>query len=84
MFNPNLSMDNLTSEHLNTPCHFFCHLSGPHEIRCVKRDFLLQTLENELPKGTIRYSSKIVSIEEDGNVTVLHLADGSTMKTKVR
>ncbi|KAG2543389.1 monooxygenase 2-like [Panicum virgatum] len=57
--------------------------SGPHEIRCVKRDFLLQTLENELPKGTIRYSSKIVSIEEDGNVTVLHLADGSTMKTKV-
>jgi len=50
----------------------------------VKRDFLLQTLENELPKGTIMYSSKIVSIEEDGNVTVLHLADGSTMKTKVR
>ncbi|XP_025794154.1 monooxygenase 2-like isoform X2 [Panicum hallii] len=57
--------------------------SGPHEIRCVKRDFLLQTLENELPKDTIRYSSKIVAIEEDGNVTVLHLADGSTMKTKV-
>ncbi|RLN17366.1 hypothetical protein C2845_PM02G37110 [Panicum miliaceum] len=42
-----------------------------------------KTLENELPKGTIRYSSKIVAIEEDGNVTVLHLADGSTMKTKV-
>ncbi|RLN39949.1 FAD-dependent urate hydroxylase-like [Panicum miliaceum] len=57
--------------------------SGPHEIRCVKRDFLLQTLENELPQGTIRYSSRIVTIEEDGNVTVLHLADGSTMKTKV-
>jgi len=50
----------------------------------VKRDFLLQTLENELPKGTIRYSSKIVAIEEEGHVTVLHLADGSTMKTKVR
>ncbi|XP_022685490.1 monooxygenase 2 isoform X2 [Setaria italica] len=57
--------------------------SGPHEIRCVKRDFLLQTLENELPKGTIRYSSKIVAIEEDGNATVLHLADGSIIKTKV-
>jgi hypothetical protein len=50
----------------------------------VKRDFLLQTLENELPKGTIRYSSKIVAIEEDGNVTVLHLADGSIIRTKVR
>ena len=50
----------------------------------MKRDFLLETLENELPKGTIRYSSKIVAIEEEGHVTVLHLADGSTMKTKVR
>lgn len=50
----------------------------------MKRDFLLQTLENELPKGTIRYSSKIVAIEEDGNVTVLHLADGSIIRTKVR
>ncbi|CAN6335957.1 unnamed protein product [Urochloa humidicola] len=57
--------------------------SGPHEIRCVKRDLLLQTLEQELPKGTIRYSSKIVAIEEDGNVTVVHLADGSIIRTKV-
>ncbi|CAN6285625.1 unnamed protein product [Urochloa humidicola] len=57
--------------------------SGPHEIRCVKRDFLLKTLENELPKGTIRYASKIVAIEEDGNVTVVHLADGSIIRTKV-
>ncbi|CAL4912640.1 unnamed protein product [Urochloa decumbens] len=57
--------------------------SGPHEIRTVKRDFLLQTLENDLPKGTIRYSSKMVAIEEDGNVTVVHLADGSIIRTKV-
>ncbi|CAN6290637.1 unnamed protein product [Urochloa humidicola] len=57
--------------------------SGPHEIRTVKRDFLLQTLENDLPKGTIRYASKIVAIEEDGNITVVHLADGSTIRTKV-
>ncbi|KAG8073510.1 hypothetical protein GUJ93_ZPchr0006g40597 [Zizania palustris] len=57
--------------------------SGPHEIRCVKRNFLLETLENELPEGTIRYSSKIVSIEEEGELKLLHLADGSTIRAKV-
>ncbi|XP_062209930.1 monooxygenase 2-like [Phragmites australis] len=56
---------------------------GPHEIRCVRRDLLLQALEEELPRGTIRYSSKIVSIEEDGNVKVLQLADGSVLRAKV-
>ncbi|XP_072955964.1 monooxygenase 2-like isoform X2 [Typha angustifolia] len=53
------------------------------ELRCVKRNILLETLERELPSGTIRYSSKIVSIEEDGNVKILHLTDGSIIKTKV-
>ncbi|EAY88592.1 hypothetical protein OsI_10068 [Oryza sativa Indica Group] len=53
--------------------------SGPHEIRCVKRNFLRETLENELPEGTIRFSSKIVSTGEDSNVKLLHLADGSTI-----
>ncbi|KAG0552746.1 hypothetical protein BDA96_01G533700 [Sorghum bicolor] len=58
--------------------------SGPHEIRCVKRDFLLQTLANELPEGTIRYSSKLAAMEEDdGSVKTLHLADGSIIKAKV-
>ncbi|KAM0904833.1 hypothetical protein ACQ4PT_017810 [Festuca glaucescens] len=57
--------------------------SGPHEIRCVKRNFLLETLENELPEGTIRYSSKIVAIEEEGNVKVLHMADGSIIRANV-
>ncbi|CAD6202120.1 unnamed protein product [Miscanthus lutarioriparius] len=57
--------------------------SGPHEIRCVKRDFLLQTLANELPEGTIRYSSKLAAMEEDGRVKTLHLADGSIIKAKV-
>lgn len=50
----------------------------------MKRNFLLETLENELPKGTIRYSAKIVAIEEDGNLKLLHLADGSIIRTKVR
>jgi len=56
---------------------------GPLEIRCVRRDLLLQALEEELPKGTIRYSSKIVSIEEDGNIKILQLADGSVLRAKV-
>jgi len=57
--------------------------SGPNEIRCVRRDALLQTLEEELPRGTIRYSSRIVSIEDGGGVRILHLADGSTLRAKV-
>ena len=59
--------------------------SVPHEIRCVKRNFLLETLENELPEGTIRYSSKMVAIEieEEGNVKLLHMADGSTIRANV-
>ncbi|CAN6321419.1 unnamed protein product [Urochloa humidicola] len=56
---------------------------GPSEIRCVRRDLLLQALEEELPKGTIRYSSNIVSIEEDGDIKVLQLADGSVLRAKV-
>ncbi|KAJ4803186.1 FAD/NAD(P)-binding oxidoreductase family protein [Rhynchospora pubera] len=56
---------------------------GMHEVRCVRRDFLLETLATELPKDTIKYSSKIVSIEEDGNLTLLHLANGSIIRAKV-
>ncbi|KAF5955909.1 hypothetical protein HYC85_008765 [Camellia sinensis] len=53
------------------------------EVRCVRRKELLETLERELPPGTIRYSSKVVSIEDSGFHKLLHLADGSTIKTKV-
>ncbi|KAL2503933.1 FAD/NAD(P)-binding oxidoreductase family protein [Abeliophyllum distichum] len=56
---------------------------GNSESRCVKRKDLLETLEKELPKGTIRYSSKVVSIEESGNFKLVHLADGSVVKTTV-
>jgi L-2-hydroxyglutarate oxidase LhgO len=44
---------------------------------------MLQVLEEELPKGTIRYSSKIVSIEEDGDTKIIQLADGSVLRAKV-
>ncbi|KAH7848590.1 hypothetical protein Vadar_004857 [Vaccinium darrowii] len=47
------------------------------------RKDLLETLGRELPRVTIRYSSKVVSIEGTGYHKLLHLADGSTLKTKV-
>ncbi|KAF8038051.1 hypothetical protein BT93_B0799 [Corymbia citriodora subsp. variegata] len=54
-----------------------------HEIRCMQRRVLLETLANELPSGTIRYSSKVVSIEESSHLKLVHLADGSILKAKV-
>ncbi|KAL2492251.1 FAD/NAD(P)-binding oxidoreductase family protein [Abeliophyllum distichum] len=56
---------------------------GNSESKCVKRKDMLETLEKELPNGTIRYSSKVVSIEESGNFKLVHLAYGSVVKTKV-
>ncbi|QCE08727.1 flavoprotein monooxygenase [Vigna unguiculata] len=53
------------------------------EIRCVQRTTVLEVLVNELPKDTIRYSSKVVGIEESGFYKILHLADGTTIKTKL-
>ncbi|KAL6909951.1 hypothetical protein ACP4OV_001209 [Aristida adscensionis] len=82
--------DKLRKQHLQpqaslcfspTRCESF--LRRANEVRCIKRDLLLQALEEELPRGTIRYSSRIVSIEEDSNVKILHLADGSILKAKV-
>jgi 2-polyprenyl-6-methoxyphenol hydroxylase-like FAD-dependent oxidoreductase len=51
----------------------------------VQRNVLLQALEEELPRDTIRYSSKIVSIDQDtgSDAKILHLADGSTLRAKV-
>eukprot|EP00262_Sarcandra_glabra_P010772 TRINITY_DN2620_c0_g1_i2.p1 TRINITY_DN2620_c0_g1~~TRINITY_DN2620_c0_g1_i2.p1 ORF type:complete len:411 (-),score=83.24 TRINITY_DN2620_c0_g1_i2:184-1416(-) len=57
--------------------------SGDHEVRCVKRNILVESLEKELPRGTIMFGSKVVSIELRGNIKLVYLADGSTLKTKV-
>ncbi|XP_012460502.1 monooxygenase 2 isoform X3 [Gossypium raimondii] len=55
-----------------------------HDIRCVQRRLLLETLAKELPNGTIRFSSKVVSIDEsEDHFKRLHLADGAILKTKV-
>ncbi|XP_075672487.1 monooxygenase 2-like [Castanea sativa] len=59
------------------------HAKGNHEIRCVKRKKLLEALAKELPSGTIRYSSKVVCIEESGFFKLVHLSDGTIIKTKV-
>ncbi|KAB1219998.1 FAD-dependent urate hydroxylase [Morella rubra] len=56
---------------------------GDHEVRRVKRNILVEALAKELPGGSIRYSSKVVSIEESGFYKLVHLADGTTFKTKV-
>ncbi|XP_008236047.1 PREDICTED: FAD-dependent urate hydroxylase [Prunus mume] len=56
---------------------------GDHEIRCVKRKLLLDGLANELPSGTVRLSSKVVSVDESGYFKLVHLADGTILKAKV-
>ncbi|XP_073045777.1 monooxygenase 2-like isoform X2 [Primulina eburnea] len=49
----------------------------------VNRKTLLETLENELPRGTIKYSSKVVQIQDSYGFKSLHLADGTILKAKV-
>ncbi|XP_057805929.1 monooxygenase 2-like [Salvia miltiorrhiza] len=53
------------------------------EARCVIRKEMLETLESELPRGVIRYSSKVVHIESQDGVNSIHLADGTLLKAKV-
>ncbi|PKI41667.1 hypothetical protein CRG98_037974 [Punica granatum] len=61
--------------------------SGRRGPRPVHRKALLQALADELPSDTIRFSSKLTSIEsevEDGNrISVLGLEDGTIIKAKV-
>ncbi|XP_031124935.1 monooxygenase 2-like [Ipomoea triloba] len=59
------------------------HKNQHFESRCMRRKVLLETLHKELPEGTIRYSSKVVMIEESGLFKLVHLADGSIIRTKV-
>ncbi|CAI0468817.1 unnamed protein product [Linum tenue] len=56
-----------------------------HELRRVHRKLLIGAMEKELPNGTIRYSSKVVSMEgsESDCYKLLHLGDGTIIKAKV-
>ncbi|KAL1343146.1 hypothetical protein AAHE18_09G208200 [Arachis hypogaea] len=56
---------------------------GKNEIRCVRRHIMLEALASELSSDTIKYLSKVVAIEETGFFKILHLSDGTTIKTKV-
>jgi hypothetical protein len=62
---------------------FECVYAICSEVRRVRRQLLLEALANELPSGTIKYLSKVVAIEESGFFKILHLSDGTTIKTKV-
>lgn len=59
--------------------------SGDCEVRCVRRQLMLEAIANELPSGTIRFLSKVVAIEESGfsKIKIVRLDDGTTIKTKV-
>jgi 2-polyprenyl-6-methoxyphenol hydroxylase-like FAD-dependent oxidoreductase len=57
--------------------------SEEYEVRCVQRKLLLDALAGELPQGTIRFSSKLVHIELSGHYKMVHLSDGTILKTKV-
>ncbi|KAG6403647.1 hypothetical protein SASPL_135875 [Salvia splendens] len=59
------------------------HTQGDLEFRCVNRRVLLETLANELPRGTIRYSSKVVHIQREDHAKSIHLYDGTVLETKV-
>uniref|UniRef100_A0A0C9S1E9 TSA: Wollemia nobilis Ref_Wollemi_Transcript_25519_1577 transcribed RNA sequence n=1 Tax=Wollemia nobilis TaxID=56998 RepID=A0A0C9S1E9_9CONI len=58
---------------------------GNHELRAVQRSILLGTLAKELPAGTIRFNSKVVSIQqcENSSLKTIQLRDGAKIKAKV-
>ncbi|KAK6937905.1 FAD-binding domain [Dillenia turbinata] len=55
------------------------------ETRCLKRGDLINAIANDLPHGTIRFGSKVLSIKLDLHTSfpILHLEDGSFIKAKV-
>lgn len=58
---------------------------GHHEVRCMKSKVLLEALEaiqKELLIGTIKFSSKVVTIEDWGCFKLVHIANSSNWKTK--
>lgn len=58
-------------------------------MRAVDRKALLEALAEELPPGTVRFSSKLVSIDteraagDSSETVVLGLDDGTVIRAKV-
>ncbi|KAK2977657.1 hypothetical protein RJ640_015654 [Escallonia rubra] len=73
--------DLLAKREMNIP-----HLSRNHH-RSVHRKVLLEVLAEELPVDTIRFSSKLASLEiqrpKDSPIAVMRLEDGDVIKAKV-
>nr|AAD09951.1 CTF2A [Arabidopsis thaliana] len=54
------------------------------EVRAVERRVLLETLASQLPPQTIRFSSKLESIQSNANGdTLLQLGDGTRLLAKI-
>ena len=55
------------------------------ETQCIERMALLEALAKELPMESIRFNSKIVSLDRDtlSPFTTIELADGTSLKAKV-
>ncbi|TYH81497.1 hypothetical protein ES332_D03G204300v1 [Gossypium tomentosum] len=54
------------------------------EVRAVERRILLETLANELPPETVRFSSKLGKIQSSENgETLLQLTNGTTLLAKI-
>uniref|UniRef100_M1CV48 Monooxygenase n=1 Tax=Solanum tuberosum TaxID=4113 RepID=M1CV48_SOLTU len=54
-----------------------------YDSRCIKRQEIVETLEKELPPGTIKYLSRVISIQQFGQYKLVHLADKTIIRTKV-
>ncbi|KAL5704128.1 hypothetical protein ACHQM5_022600 [Ranunculus cassubicifolius] len=65
----------------------YMHISiytNNQEVRAVERRILLETLANQLPPGTVSFSSKLAKIEKDGTTgTLLQLLDGTQLLAKI-
>ncbi|XP_074275866.1 monooxygenase 2-like isoform X2 [Silene latifolia] len=57
--------------------------NGSYEARFVERKAILEAIAKELPKDYIMFSTKVDYIEDMGYFKMLHLANGSTLTTKV-
>ncbi|CAI0417824.1 unnamed protein product [Linum tenue] len=54
------------------------------EVRAVERRILLETLANQLPTESVRFSSKLANIETSENgATLLQLTDGTQILAKI-
>ncbi|XP_024402826.1 monooxygenase 2 isoform X2 [Physcomitrium patens] len=59
---------------------------GPHDVRAVERQVLLETFAGELPEGTIRFNSRVTGIkqsERQTGLTEVELQDGTVYSAKV-